>query len=173
LDIYVLRIGHRMNRDKRVTTHAALVSRAFGAKGIYISPPDKGIEKTIKGVNERFGGSFQVESIDKWHTLLNSWKGVIVHLTMYGIPLWEVKGQIKKEKEDLLVVIGATKVPIEVYLKANYNVAIYNQPHSEISALAIFLHDVFPEKAIKENYNGKLKIIPKEKGKMVVENQYL
>ena len=31
-DIEVLRLGHRMGRDPRITTHLALVSRAMGAK---------------------------------------------------------------------------------------------------------------------------------------------
>ena len=30
--ITVLRIGHRPERDKRITTHVALVARAFGAE---------------------------------------------------------------------------------------------------------------------------------------------
>ena len=38
--IEVLRIGHRPGRDKRVTTHVALVARAFGAGGIYIPGGD-------------------------------------------------------------------------------------------------------------------------------------
>ncbi|WP_192806472.1 RNA methyltransferase [Saccharolobus islandicus] len=39
-DIYVLRLGHRPARDKRVTTHVILVARAFGAKGVYIEGKD-------------------------------------------------------------------------------------------------------------------------------------
>ena len=34
--IIVLRIGHRIGRDKRITTHVALVARAFGANEIII-----------------------------------------------------------------------------------------------------------------------------------------
>ena len=34
--IIVLRIGHRIGRDKRITTHVALVARAFGANKIII-----------------------------------------------------------------------------------------------------------------------------------------
>jgi len=34
--ITVLRIGHRISRDKRITTHVALVARAFGADKILI-----------------------------------------------------------------------------------------------------------------------------------------
>ena len=35
--IEVLRIGERVVRDDRATTHAALVARAFGALCIYMS----------------------------------------------------------------------------------------------------------------------------------------
>jgi hypothetical protein len=37
MNISVLRIGHRLVRDDRVTTHAALVARAFGADMIYMT----------------------------------------------------------------------------------------------------------------------------------------
>ena len=46
--INVLRIGHRISRDKRITTHVALVSRAFGADKIIIDTEDKKIEETIR-----------------------------------------------------------------------------------------------------------------------------
>lgn len=64
--ITVLRIGHRINRDKRITTHVALVSRAFGADKIIIDTKDKKIEETIKSTCKRFGGNFEIISgVDK------------------------------------------------------------------------------------------------------------
>ena len=38
-----------------------------------------------------------------------------------------------------LIVVGAEKVPRTIYEKSDYNVSVSNQPHSEISALAIVL----------------------------------
>jgi len=35
--IEILRLGHRKKRDARLSTHVALVSRAFGASKIYYS----------------------------------------------------------------------------------------------------------------------------------------
>ncbi|MCD6448820.1 MAG: tRNA (cytidine(56)-2'-O)-methyltransferase, partial [Thermoplasmata archaeon] len=32
--VVVYRYGHRISRDKRITTHVALVARAFNADGI-------------------------------------------------------------------------------------------------------------------------------------------
>ena len=43
--IEVLRIGERVVRDDRATTHAALVARAFGALCIYMSGVGSGIER--------------------------------------------------------------------------------------------------------------------------------
>ena len=62
----VLRIGHRPARDKRVTTHVALVARALGADGIVISGKDAEIEKTVRSVVSRFGGEFEVASGANW-----------------------------------------------------------------------------------------------------------
>ena len=37
--IDIVRIGQRIVRDDRVTTHVALVARAFGADTILMTPP--------------------------------------------------------------------------------------------------------------------------------------
>ena len=37
MEIEVLRIGQRVVRDDRVTTHVALVARSFGAHKIYMN----------------------------------------------------------------------------------------------------------------------------------------
>ncbi len=39
-DVSVLRLGHRAGRDPRLTTHVALAARAFGARRLYLEPPD-------------------------------------------------------------------------------------------------------------------------------------
>ena len=58
--IEILRIGHRISRDKRITTHVALVARAFGAKKIYIDRKDTNLEKNIKKICDNFEGDFQI-----------------------------------------------------------------------------------------------------------------
>jgi tRNA (cytidine56-2'-O)-methyltransferase len=50
-EVSVLRIGHRLVRDDRTTTHAILVSRAFGSNAIYMTDIDDKIKKTIQKVN--------------------------------------------------------------------------------------------------------------------------
>lgn len=174
MKISVLRIGHRLVRDDRVTTHAALVSRAFGADRIYMTGVDESVSKTVASVSERWGGDFEVEVIEDWKALARAWKkggGKVAHLTMYGINIDDAADRLRKENR-LLVIIGAEKVPREAYDIADYNVAIGNQPHSEIAALAIFLDRMFSGKQLKrEHPGGRLKIIPAEKGKNVQENK--
>ncbi|MGN6629805.1 MAG: tRNA (cytidine(56)-2'-O)-methyltransferase, partial [Candidatus Nitrosocosmicus sp.] len=62
----------------------------------------------------------------------------------------------------------AEKTPKELYYLADYNISIGNQPHSEIAALAIFLDRLFEGKQFdKEFSNGRMKIIPSDKGKNI------
>jgi len=169
--IEVLRIGQRIVRDDRVTTHVALVSRAFGAKRIFMNEVNPDIKMTLDKINETWGGDFQIEIIENWKNLLKQKKKdsvKIVHLTMYGETINKISNQIKNE-EDILIVIGAEKVPREVYDLSDYNVSIGNQPHSEISALAILLDRIQDGKQFSKTYeNAKRKIIPTNQGKKVI-----
>ena len=63
--IEVVRIGQRVVRDDRVTTHVAHVSRGFGAKRIYMTEVNPEIKDTIEKINNTWGGNFQVEFIEK------------------------------------------------------------------------------------------------------------
>jgi tRNA (cytidine56-2'-O)-methyltransferase len=174
MKVEVLRIGHRSVRDDRITTHAALVSRAFGSDKIYMTEVDNSIKETLGEIAKRWGGKydFAIEIIEDWRRVVKNWKkegGKVVLLTMYGINIDDTISQVQK-KNKVLVIIGAEKVPRETYDLADYNVAIGNQPHSEIAALAIFLDRIFSGKQLKKDFSGaKLKIIPMGKGKMVKE----
>ena len=72
MKIEVLRIGQRVIRDDRVTTHVALVARAFGASKIYMNEVDPEIENTIKSMNKTWGGEFEVEFFEDWKNVLKS-----------------------------------------------------------------------------------------------------
>ena len=165
--ITVLRIGHRISRDKRITTHVALVARAFGADKIIIDTKDNKIEDTVRSICARFGGDFRIESgVDK-KKIIKGWGGVIVHLTMYGEKLNKSIGEIDKNK-DLLIIIGAEKVPPQIYEMADFNVSVGNQPHSEVAALAVFLDRYNMGSWNEKQFNGKIEILPSNKGKKVV-----
>jgi tRNA (cytidine56-2'-O)-methyltransferase len=168
--VAVLRIGHRLVRDDRVTTHAALVSRAFGAGRIYMTGIDQSVKETVESVGKRWGGDFTVEIVGSWKEVTRSWKkngGKIAHLTMYGVNIDDVIARVRKE-DDILVIIGAEKVPREAYEIADYNIAVGNQPHSEIAALAIFLDRLQEGKQFRKEFSGgRLRVVPTEKGKKV------
>jgi tRNA (cytidine56-2'-O)-methyltransferase len=173
--VAVLRIGHRLVRDDRTTTHAVLVSRAMGSEVIYMTDVDDEIKKTLDKINKRWGGEneFRLEIIDNWKKILKTWKengGVIVHLTMYGAPINQKIKEIKELKQKILVIIGAEKVPKEAYFLADYNIAIGSQPHSEIAALAIFLDRIFEGNQFNKSFlDEKMKILPSDKGKKVIK----
>jgi tRNA (cytidine56-2'-O)-methyltransferase len=165
--ITVLRIGHRISRDKRITTHVALVARAFGADKIIIDTKDNKIEDNVCSICARFGGDFEIESgVDK-KKIIKEWGGVIVHLTMYGEKLNKSIDEIDKNK-DLLIIVGAEKVPPQIYEMADFNVSVGNQPHSEVAALAVFLDRYNMGSWNEKQFNGKIEILPSNKGKKVV-----
>jgi len=171
--IVVLRLGHRIPRDLRVTTHVCLTARAFGADGLILADVvDTALEKTILDVCKRFGGTFWIRMGEPWRQAVKDWKskgGEIVHLTAYGISLPEAMKTIKVSSTPKLVVVGAEKVPGEVFEAANWNVAVTNQPISEVSALAMFLDRYFEGRQFSMEFeNAELKIIPSAHGKKVV-----
>ncbi len=165
--ITVLRLGHRISRDKRSTTHVALVARAFGADMMLVGARDEDLEKRITGFVEQFGGDFEVETGCNWKEVLNTWQGIIVHLTMYGEQIDDVLSRISRD-DDLIVVVGAEKMPPDVFKKAHFNVAVGNQPHSEVSALAVFLDRYFKGEELRKSFEGVLKVVPSPSGKKVV-----
>ncbi len=168
--IEVVRIGQRVVRDDRVTTHVALVSRAFGAEKIFMTEVNPEIKDTLEKINKTWGGNFMVEFIDKWKSIIKKKKEEnfrIVHLSMYGENINDVQEKLREE-ENLLIVVGAEKVPREIYDLADYNVGVGSQPHSEISALAILLDRIQKGKQFEKVFpDAKRKIIPTKTGKNV------
>ncbi|MHA2296042.1 MAG: tRNA (cytidine(56)-2'-O)-methyltransferase [Candidatus Hodarchaeales archaeon] len=146
--IWILRLNHRIDRDKRLTTHVALAARALGSKGIFIhGEKDSLLKERIDKVTREWGGDFQVVLIDSWKNCCTKFKkdgGLIVHLTFKGELLKVHEKEIKEKlrQQDVLVVVGGAKVPVGIYRETDYNVAITKQPHSEVSALAIFIDHI-------------------------------
>jgi tRNA (cytidine56-2'-O)-methyltransferase len=133
---------------------------------------DRRIVETVDRVTADFGGHFKVETAKPWRLTIADWKrsgGTIVHLTAYGIPLPKIIQTIRQSHTDKLVVVGAEKVPGELFRLADWNVAVTNQPISEVSALGVFLDWYFEHARLEERFPGaKLEIIPMEHGKKVV-----
>ena len=169
MNIEVLRIGQRVVRDDRVTTHVALVARALGASKIYMNEVDPDIKNTLEKINDTWGGNFEIQFFSDWKDIINMKKNdyKIVHLTMYGEDINKIHSKIQKE-EKILVVVGAEKVPRGIYEKADYNVSIGTQPHSEISALAILLDRIQQGDQLNKKFpNSKRVIIPSKNSKNV------
>ncbi len=171
--IRVLRVGQRYVRDDRTFTHLCLVSRALGAEAIYLEDAEKDVTGTIEQVNKTWGGDFKVIMGSPWRKVLKDAKKEersVVHLTMYGIPLQDAVPKLRG-LEKILVVVGGPKVPGKVYHEADFNVAVTSQPHSEIAALALLLHEVQGGEELKRAFQrSRLRILPSARGKRVVEN---
>ena len=165
--IIVLRIGHRIERDKRITTHVALAARAFGADGIFITTKDVKIRKNIQSVCKRFGDEFQIETGIEAKKIIKSWNGTIVHLTMYGSELDKAIAHIDTNR-DMLIIVGAEKVPPYFFKIADFNISVGNQPHSEVSALALFLDRYTKAAWQSKDFHGNIQIIPCANTKKII-----
>ena len=165
----VLRIGHRPQRDKRVTTHVCLTARALGADTVFLHEPDLRIVENVKSVVDRFGGPFEIHPVESWRSVLRDWKrdgGQVAHLTMYGVPLSEGLPRLDPDR-DILVVVGAEKVPFDVFEAADVNLSVGSQPHSEVAALAVLLDRFLGGGWENKPFAGKVRVVPSERAKAV------
>lgn len=172
--IVILRIGHRAFRDKRITTHVGLTARALGAEGMLLASDDPSIKQNIEDVATRWGGNFYVINDVNWKQEIRKWKdagGKVCHLSMYGINLPDAVNEIR-QCEQLMIVVGAEKVPSEIYDLADWNIAVGNQPHSEVAAIAITMDRIAASDPLRQSLpDGQLTIVPMERGKKVIERQ--
>ncbi len=170
--VYVLRLGHRPARDKRVTTHVALVARAFGANGFVLEGVcDESVHSSLVKASKMWGGSLHYECGVNGHEYVKKWKedgGEVVHLTMYGLSVDEAVERIASSPKPKLIVVGSEKVESFYYINSDYNVAVGWQPHSEVAALAVFLDRLFKGQELYLYYSdAKFAIVPSERGKRV------
>jgi len=166
-EVSVLRVGHRPGRDPRLTTHLALAARAFGAQRMYLHPADLGLAERISAVGRRWGTGFEVVSVDDWKSVVRSFPGAVVHLTMYGLPLERCLPRLARQKR-LLLVVGGAKVPPELYRLATFNVAVGHQPHSEVAAVAVTLERLLGIPPPVRAGGAPHRIVPSARGKRVV-----
>ncbi|KZX48578.1 tRNA (cytidine(56)-2'-O)-methyltransferase [Haloarcula sp. K1] len=170
--VTVLRLGHRPGRDERMTTHVGLTARALGADKVVLANAARNQADTVIDITDRFGGPFDVASTEKPKRLIRDFEGRVVHLTMYGEPVQDIEGDVREAhaEEPLLVVVGAEKVPFEVYEHADWNVGVTNQPHSEVASLAVFLDRLFEGRELDREWeNPERVVVPQETGKRVVD----
>ena len=164
--VVVLRLGHRAGRDPRLTTHLALAARALGAEGMWLHPPDPANSERLRAVSERFGGRFAVTGCSDWRRAIREFDGRTVHLTMYGRPIRSVLPGLARRRR-LLVIVGGAKVPAELYRLASANVSVGSQPHSEVSALSVFLTELLGPPDSRPWPGARQAIVPSARGKRV------
>ncbi len=70
---------------------------------------------------------------------------------------------------DLTVVVGAEKVPKDVFRLVDWNVSVGHQPHSEVAALAVFLDRLLHGAGLRREFRGRVRIRPHPSGKDVEE----
>jgi tRNA (cytidine56-2'-O)-methyltransferase len=172
--VVVLRLDHRPGRDDRMTTHVGLTARALGADRV-VFPDNAGqARETVEAVTERFGGPFEVDQTDSPHAFVRNFEGRVAHLTMYGQPIQDVVPAVTEAHatDPLLVVVGGEKVPFSVYERADWNVAVTNQPHSEVAGLAVMLDRLFEGRELDREWTGaERRVVPQETGKRVVTEE--
>lgn len=169
-EVVVVRLGHRRGRDDRMTTHVGLTARALGADRIVFPESAEQAERTVQDITDRFGGPFTAECLPSPSSLIDAWEGTIVHLTMYGEPVQTRIGAIRSDHESdpLLIVVGAEKVPYSVFETADWNIAVTNQPHSEVASLAVFLDRLLDGRQFDRTWeNANQRVIPQREGKHV------
>jgi len=170
--VTVLRLGHRPGRDERMTTHVGLTARALGADKVVLANAARNQADTVIDITDRFGGPFDVASTEEPKRLIRDFEGGVVHLTMYGEPVQDIEADVREAhaEDPLLVVVGAEKVPFEVYEHADWNVGVTNQPHSEVASLAVFLDRLFEGRELDREWeNPDRVVVPQETGKRVVD----
>ena len=176
----VIRLGHRVDRDKRMTSHLGLTARALGADGMVIfGDHDPSIVQTLTEVSGRFGGKFNARFGTNPMGYLKKFKqggedspaGTVIHLTMYGESHLEALPKVRRDRPVALVVGGA-KVPGELFGIADYNVSVGNQPHSEVAALAITMSEWFKSVASESRCsNPEIKVLPSKSGKSIFDRK--
>lgn len=166
--IRVLRLGHRAGRDDRISTHVGLTARQWGADEVVFSGErDESMLESQRDIIKRWGGEMKLRYTEEWRKEIREFDGFKVHLTMYGERIDDRMPDIEDQasEKDVMVVVGAEKVPRWVYENVDVNLSVGNQPHSEIAALAVFLDRLTV--SIKEEFaDAEIRVKPSESRKL-------
>jgi len=137
---------------------------------VYSGDHDREMEENVKSVSERWGGDFKVEHIKNWKTFLKNFEGKRIYLSMYGIPVQRCMDVAEGYEENLCVVVGGEKVPGDIYNYIDTQIAVTNQPHSEVAALAVFLDRLHKGKELEYSFDDcSIEVVPRKTGKEVNE----
>jgi len=170
MEITILRLGHRPSRDKRITTHCGLAARAFGASEMIISgDEDDELVERLSLLSKKWGGKFKARYEKDWKKALRAFAGKKIHLTMYGEDFRKTAQDLRDaQTKKVMIIVGAGKVPPEIYGMADVNSAVGNQPHSEVAALGLFLYELSGRNPVAFS-DAKIRITPSAGRKTVVD----
>ena len=129
---------------------------------------DYEMEESVNKITAKFGGPFKIEHVKNAIKLIEEKKKLdykIIHLTVYGIDFRKKVKEIKNKS--MMIIVGGEKVEPEYYKISDYNLSVTSQPISEVSAIGIFLYEIY---GIKEKFeDAKIRVIEQERGKLLKE----
>ncbi|MGC2359303.1 MAG: tRNA (cytidine(56)-2'-O)-methyltransferase [Thermoplasmata archaeon] len=134
---------------------------------MYLEPPDPDLASRVAALGRGWGGTFEVVGTDNWKTVVRSFDGLVVHLTMYGLSLDRVLPRLRRAPR-ILLVAGGAKVPRDLYRLAGMNVAVGHQPHSEVAAVAVVLDRLLGGPGSQRLGGARRRVVPRARGKKVV-----
>ena len=137
---------------------------------MYLHPPDPALAARIAAVGRSWGEGFEVVGVEDWKSVIRSYGGLVVHLTMYGLPLDRVLPRIRRSP-DVLLVVGGAKVPPDLYRLSDLNVAVGHQPHSEVAAVAVVLDRLGGIPPAHRRSRARQAIVPRARGKKIVRRR--
>lgn len=142
----------------------ALASRAFGASSvIFTSRKNNKLVNYFKSVNRQWGGRFEIRFERDWERVLEEKKRYEkIYLTKSGAPIGKMMYRIRTYKNILLIATLAENLK-KLDGMIDYNVSVTTQPHSSVSAIAVFLHMFFSGRELAVRFNNARSKIVQEK----------
>ncbi len=146
------------NYDYDTALDLSLASRAFGASSIVFTDPKidyKKIKRYINKINKSMGGEFEVKFNANGRSLLRE-KRVYktVYLTLGGKMLKD-NIRVLRNYRNLILVVSSKDLN---YLKelSDFTISITKQPHSSVSAVAVFLHSFYEGRELSISFKNAL-----------------
>jgi tRNA (cytidine56-2'-O)-methyltransferase len=136
---------------------------------MYLEPPDPELAARIASVVRGWGGHFEVVGVHDWKKVVRGSEALVVHLTMYGLPMDRALPRIRRAHRVLLVVGGA-KVPPDLYRLSDLNVGVGHQPHSEVAAVAVLLDRLLGVPPPGRWDGARRSVAPRARGKKVTDH---
>lgn len=152
---------------REVMTDICMTSRAFGASKIsFTCNEDRKVANAVGKISDAWGGKFAISfNADYKKMMSNSPNYKKIFLTQYGLPVQKVNHSLRTYKNIMVIVSLTDALAQRLIDAADFNVSITTQPHSSVSAIAVFLHTYFNGRENAMQFeNAKMKVIPMERG---------